>query len=171
MLDMQMLNIYRGCQRELVTYAVSIVGENDRAEDIVQDAYLKFSGAMAEELRENPVGYLYRIVRNLALDHCRRVQFEKDLFAHSMDDSLSADVPEDKPTLEQQVDVERKLKRLQLAFEELPERTRIAVEMHRLGGYKLRDIAFHLDISTSMAQYLVKEGIKHCQYRLSHFLP
>jgi len=165
-----MLNIYRDCQRGLVTYAVSIVGESDRAEDIVQDAYLKFSGAMDEEWCENPVGYLYRIVRNLALDHCRRVQFEKGLFAHSMDDSLTADMPEDKPSLEQQTDTERELKLLQLAFEELPERTRVAVEMHRLGGYKLRDIALHFDISISMAQYLVKEGIKHCQRRLSKSL-
>lgn len=161
-----MLDIYRGCQRELVTYAVSIVGDTDRAEDIVQDAYLRFSSAMAEELRENPVGYLYRIVRNLALDYCRRRQFERGLFSHSIDENV-ADLPEDRPTLEQQTDAEKELKRLQQALEELPERTRVALEMHRLGGYKLRDIAEHLDVSISMAQYLVKEGVKHCQRSLT----
>ncbi len=166
MADAQILTLYRDNQRELVSYAGSIVGDSARAEDITQEAYLRFSAAMKDEWRENPVGYLYRIVRNLALDSCRRRQFEATLFSHSTDDIADV-LPEDRATPEQQVCAQHELERLQDAMEELPERTRLAVEMHRLGGYKLREIAEHLDISISMAQHLVKEGIKHCQGRLS----
>lgn len=164
--DAQILSLYRTYQKELVSYAGSIVGDSDRAEDIIQDAYLRFSTAMADEWRDNPVGYLYRIVRNLALDYCRRRQFERTLFSHNVDD-LADVLPEEGPTPEQQAIARSELEQLQTAMDELPERTRLAVEMHRLGGYKLREIAEHLNISTSLAQHLVKEGIKHCQCRLS----
>lgn len=166
MSDAQILSLYRTYQRELVSYAGSIVGDGDRAEDITQDAYLRFSAAMDDEWRDNPVGYLYRIVRNLALDYCRRRQFERTLFSHNVDD-LADVLPEERSTPEQQAIARNELEQLQAAMDELPERTRLAVEMHRLGGYKLREIAEHMNISTSMAQHLVKEGVKHCQHRLS----
>jgi RNA polymerase sigma-70 factor (ECF subfamily) len=166
MSEAQILSLYRSNQRELISYAGSIVGDSHRAEDITQDAYLRFSAAMADEWRDNPVGYLYRIVRNLALDYCRRRQFEEILFSHSVDDVAEV-IPETRPTLEQQAVAVSELEQLTVAMDELPERTRLAVEMHRLGGYKLREIAEHMNISISMAQHLVKEGVKHCQRRLS----
>ena len=52
------------------------------------------------------------------------------------------------------------------AMAELPERTRIAMEMHRFGGCTLKEIAEHFGISVSMAQVLVTEGVRHCQRRL-----
>ncbi|MFC6632704.1 RNA polymerase sigma factor [Microbulbifer taiwanensis] len=166
MQDAQILNLYTTHQRDLLSYASSIVGDDGRAEDIAQDAYMRFSTAMSDEWRSNPVGYLFRIVRNLALDCRRRAQFEKALFSHNVDDIVEA-IPAEKSAPEQEVMARNELELLQEAMDELPERTRMAVEMHRLGGYKLREIAAHMNISVSMAQYLVKEGIKHCQRRLS----
>ena len=161
----QVLSLYQSYQQDLVSYAVSIAGDSHRAEDITQDAYLRFSAAMTDEWRDNPVGYLYRIVRNLALDYCRRRKFEEAHFSRDIDDMADI-LPAERPTPEQQAIASNELERLQMAVNELPERTRLALEMHRLGGYKLREIASHMNISTSMANYLVKEGIKHCQYRL-----
>ena len=170
MSDSQILSLYTTHQRELLSYANSIVGDSGHAEDITQDAYLRFSAAMSDEWRDNPVGYLYRIVRNLALDCRRRSRFEKMLFAHSIDDTSverPAQESQSTPHLESQAIAHSELEQLQSALAELPERTRTSVEMHRLGGYKLREIAEHMNISPSMAQHLVKEGIKHCQRRLS----
>jgi RNA polymerase sigma-70 factor (ECF subfamily) len=50
---------------------------------------------------------------------------------------------------------------------ELPERTRIALMMHRFDGFKLRDIAAHLGISVALAHALVYEGLEHCRRRLA----
>lgn len=166
MSDARILSVYTTHQRELTSYANRIVGDIGRAEDITQEAYLRFSAAMSHEWRDNPVGYLYRIVRNLALDCCRRTQFEKALFPHNTDD-IAETVLTEQAMPEHQAIMLGELEQLQAALDELPERTRLALEMHRLGGYKLREIAEHLHVSPSMAQHLVKEGIKHCQYRLS----
>ena len=58
------------------------------------------------------------------------------------------------------------LERVMEAMAELPERTRIALEMHRFGGCKLREIAAFLEISVPMAHVLVAEGVQHCKRRL-----
>ena len=168
MSNAQTLSLYRDYQLQLVNYACSIVGDSDQAEDIAQDAYLRFSVAMAmaEERLDNPVGYLYRVVRNLALDYCRRRQFEKKLFSQSVDEWTEI-LPDDRYTPEQEVISSDALEKLQRAMNELPERTRVALEMHRLQEYKLREIAEHLNISLSMVHYLIKEGLAYCQSRLS----
>ena len=166
MSDAQTLSLYRDHQLRLVGYAYNIIGDSDRAEDIAQDAYLRFSVAMAENPLDNPVSYLYRVVRNLALDYCRRRQFEKKLFSQSVDEWTEI-LPDDRYTPEQEVISSDALEKLQQAMNELPERTRVALEMHRLHEYKLREIAEHLNISLPMAHYLVKEGLTYCQSRLS----
>lgn len=166
MSDAQTLSLYRNYKLQLVSYACNIVGDSDQAEDIAQDAYLRFSAVMAKGRLDNPVGYLYRVVRNLALDYCRRRQFEKKLFSQSVDEWTEI-LPDDRYTPEQEVISSDALEKLQRAMNELPERTRVALEMHRLHEYKLREIAEHLNISLSMAQYLVKQGLAYCQSRLS----
>lgn len=164
--DTEILGLYISHQSKPVKYANSIVGDDDRARDITQDAFERFSVAMAEDWRANPVGYLYRIVRNLALDRTRRTKFESALFTQTAD-SVAESVPADSPTPEQEIIAQNELNQLYDAMQELPERTRVAMEMHRLGGYKMREIAEHLDISQSMVQYLIKEGVKHCRRRLT----
>jgi DNA-directed RNA polymerase specialized sigma24 family protein len=58
------------------------------------------------------------------------------------------------------------LRAVQAALLELPERTRIALEMHRFGGATLKDIADFLDISVGLAHALVRDGLEHCRTRL-----
>ena len=52
------------------------------------------------------------------------------------------------------------------AMAELPERTRIALEMHRFGGCTLKEIAAALEISVTLAHILVADGVQHCKRRL-----
>ena len=157
--------LYSAHQQELLIYARRLVKDSSTAQDITQDAWLRFSDAVRDTWPDNPVAYLYRIVRNLALDSQRRARLETDLFVDNAEDIASRQ-PGPWPSVEEAVITRDELNRLEQALAELPARTRLAVEMHRIGGYKLREIAAHLDVSLSMAQYLVKEGIKHCQKRL-----
>ncbi len=76
------------------------------------------------------------------------------------------EVAEEKPSPEAETIARQELERVLAAMAELPERTRLALEMHRLGGLKLREIAQRLGISTSMAQVLVVEAVRHCQRSL-----
>ena len=77
--------LYARHRRALIDYAAPIVGCRARAEDVVQEAFIRFSGRQATEGATtqapeespqapitHPLPYLYRIVRNLALDWVRR---------------------------------------------------------------------------------------------------
>lgn len=67
------LALYLKHRGSLVNYANGIVRDRAGAEDVVQEAYLRFSSASSDErLITSPVSYLYRIVRNLALDWVHR---------------------------------------------------------------------------------------------------
>ena len=94
----EIISLFSAHYRDLVHYARGIVNDAARAEDIAQDAFIRFQTAMTHQHRENPVGYLYRIVRNLALDFQRRAAYEKRLFSHNVDD-IAEQIAEDKPLL------------------------------------------------------------------------
>jgi RNA polymerase sigma-70 factor (ECF subfamily) len=67
------LKLYLTHRAALIDYATPIVGCRARAEDVVQEAYIRFVPARVADARiEQPVAYLYRIVRNVALDWTRR---------------------------------------------------------------------------------------------------
>jgi RNA polymerase sigma factor (sigma-70 family) len=150
------LQLYLDHRPALINYAKVVVGEHARAEDVVQDAFLRFC-ANAQDPVEQPVAYLYRIVRNLALDAVRRQATEKrqqKMPAQWMH-------PGQELSPEQRVVHGDDASRIAAALAGLPEQMRIAVEMNRLGGFTLQQTADHLNISLSTAHRLVKDAIVH----------
>ena len=151
----------------LVDYANSITGNRAQAEDLVQEAWLRFDAAAQGRLIEDAKGYLYRIVRNLAMDCQRRKARESRVFKTDHFDKAAENCADETPTPEAVALYKDEYQRVREAMAELPERTRIAFEMHRFGGAKLKDIAAFLDISVSLAQVLVTEAAEHCKARLT----
>jgi RNA polymerase sigma-70 factor (ECF subfamily) len=71
---------YLGCRQQLYTYAVSITGNREAAEDAIHGVFLQLlrRGGLPADLRP----YLFRAVRNAALDAWRRTKVRRDsLFA------------------------------------------------------------------------------------------
>ncbi len=163
--DAKTVALYRAHRGELVNYADGIVHDRAQAEDVVQEAYLRFDAAAGGRFLDEPVGYLFRIVRNLALDG-RRSRLRELRLLSGQDEAAIAQAPADQPSPESQLLAKDQLRIVEAALAELPERTRLALEMHRLGGYKLRDIAAELGISVTTAHELVAQGVAHCRRRL-----
>jgi RNA polymerase sigma-70 factor (ECF subfamily) len=159
------LKLYLANRAALIDYAAPIVCDRLRAEDVVQEAYIRF--VVGEKARDgapiaNPIGYLYRIVRNLALDWARRAAVELPLSDPGQVERLAAA----QPSAEQSVLAREDLRRLAEALLELPERTRLAFNLHRLEGRTLEEVAARLDVSIVRAHQLVKAAILHCARRL-----
>lgn len=151
---------------DLVRYASRVVGSQAVAEDVVQEAYLRLSvrtGDQAQDRIVEPVRYLYRVVRNLALDWIRRPGpvLESEL----AEDGLS-NVPAARPSPEDDTIWRQQVAIVEAALASLPERTRLAFEMHRLGGYTLQQVADELGISVTRAHQLVKQAMARCADRL-----
>lgn len=157
--DHQLLTLFLAHRGALVTYAKGILGDHARAEDVVQEAYLRLTDAAGTRAIDEPQGYLYRIVRNLAVDGKRRV-----LPVEAIADQLALD----RPSPEAEALHRDQLRIVNAALAELPERSRIALELHRLEGLKLREIAGRLGISITQAHTLVAEAVEHCKRRLRY---
>lgn len=157
------LALYLKHRGSLVNYANGIVRDRAGAEDVVQEAYLRFSSASSDErLISSPVSYLYRIVRNLALDWVTRTSET----ASTVQTPALEQVAQEGPTAEDVLHYRDELRILADALSELPERTRLAFTMYRLEGCTLQQVGGRLGVSIVRAHQLVKDAILHAARRL-----
>lgn len=164
--DTTNLNLFVAHRRALVNYVSGMIGSRAQAEDVVQEAWLRFDEAAKGRLLEDAAGYLYRIVRNLALDGRRRMRCENQYISDADFETAAGACPDGSPTPETVALYKDEYERVMDALAELPERTRIAFEMHRFGDAKLREIAAALNISVPSAHRLVADALQHCKERL-----
>jgi RNA polymerase sigma-70 factor (ECF subfamily) len=146
---------------ELLRYARTIVSEIDEADDVVQEAWLRFSAATRRPDRLLSRGFIFRMLRNLATDRYRRRQIERRLFDHAGEDALN--VPSDEPSAQIRAEAAAELALIQAAIDRLPERTRRALLLNRVHGHTLVEVAGKLGISKSLAQQLVVDGLDACR--------
>lgn len=158
------LEVFQSHRASLVDYARVITGSESTAEDVVQDAWLRFRNAYNAVTLREPLHYLYRIVRNLAVDENRRAALEVSRCSVDVE-AITHSIATEAPSPEDIAIARSELELVRTALGELPERTRIAVEMHRFGGHTLAEIARSLGISVGLAHTLVADGIKHCHHR------
>jgi RNA polymerase sigma-70 factor (ECF subfamily) len=154
-------DIYGAHRRALIAYAERISGDRAEAEDVVQDAWLQLRKVLDREPLREPVPYLYRVVRNLAIDSRRRASRRAQHITENAADAL-AELADEAPSPEVVIGARAELQCVERALATLPERQRIAIEMYRLGGFKLREIADRLNISVSLAHLLIAKGLAEC---------
>ena len=147
----------------LVDYAAPIVGSRLTAEDAVQEAYFRFVPPPGPPANiGSPASYLFRIVRNIAIDMTRRVSSEtrRDAqLAQTTDSAARVPSPEEETVHRETLTL------VKTALDELSAETRKAFEMKRLEGETYADIAAHLGISKSSAHRLVQNALTHITRR------
>ncbi len=139
----------------------------ETAEDLTQDAFVRvLAGASARRAPAegfNPVGYLYAIARNLCLDHERRLRREPRV---ELSENAFARLIDPAPGAETVVYDRQRLALMETALAELPERTRRAFELHRLGDYTMTEVAAQIGLSVSRTWALIHEAYDHLRHRL-----
>ncbi|MFG6175953.1 RNA polymerase factor sigma-70 [Halomonas sp. THAF12] len=148
---------------QLCQAAMKILGNRERADDVVHDTYLKIAEAGKAFDVKRPTAYVFQVVRNLALDRYRRQAFEAGLFAIEEE---GAGVPASTGTPEALEISRQELGLMAEALDALPRRTRCAFELYRSGGYTQRQIAQQLGVSTTLVNFMIREALDHCRIAL-----
>jgi RNA polymerase sigma-70 factor (ECF subfamily) len=150
-----------------ITAALRRRGLNEEtAADITQDTFVKVLASPPGNAVtvHNPAAYLFRVARNLGIDHqrhervLRRVEMSAEDFAAIIDPA---------PSPEAAVYDRQRLALTKAALAELPERTRIAFEMHRVDEMTLAEVAAELDLSTARIWSLIRDAYDHIDARLT----
>lgn len=158
------LGVYLAHRAALIEYATPFLGSREAAEDIVQDAYLRFAPAKTSiGSPEQALAYLYRIVRNLAFDVLKRRKIEQ----RQAEDAVPFwAVPYAEPTPEQSVTCSEQIRIVSETLSSLPVEVRVAVEMNRFGGFTLEEVAEHLGVSVATVHRHIRSAMVKIASRL-----
>ncbi len=132
----------------------------ETAADITQDTFVRVLALGPDDGFEvhNPRAYLHQVSRRLSINHQRR---EALVSMVELDDALSEKIADPAPNAERVVYDRQLLRMTATALSELPERTRIAFELHRLGEHTLADVAQRIGLSTTRTWALIRDAYRH----------
>jgi RNA polymerase sigma-70 factor, ECF subfamily len=150
--------IYHRYKEDLLTVALSLLGEVHTAEDCVHDVFVHFAEAPAD-LRVNSSlrGYLVRCVANRAKNMLKRRPRRSE---SAGDEPQSDDCP-----LHGSIASEES-QRVFAALAQLPAEQREVITLHLQGQMRFREIAAHLEISINTVQSRYRYGIEKLRTRL-----
>lgn len=138
-------------QEELFRFAAFRTGSRADAEDIVQDAFLRFAAADAEVA--NPRAYLYRCVANACCDRSRRP------FHQTLPPQMPA--PEADPLCAE-------AQRIAALLDTLPAEQAEVIRLHTFSGLRFTAIAQTLDCPVTTVKSRFRYGIDKLRTILQH---
>lgn len=151
-------------RQELVDYARRLSGDDVSAEDIVHDAWLRMDQHAEPSAVREPLHYLKRVVRNLAIDLARGRKRRKTDGGDAVDHIINSH--EDTAPLQDAVLASRQEMKLVLsAIAEMPERQKAAIMAYAFDGLTIREVAQQLGLARTTAHGLIQEGLKICALR------
>lgn len=155
-------------RRVLTAVAYQILGSATDAEDIVQDAWLRWSGVDDRESVRDVRAYLVRVTTRLALDHLRRRKTRReDYYGEWLPEPILTG-----PDLAEQMEfAERVSTALLLVLETLSPLERAVFVLHEAFGFSYAEIGNMLDRKETTVRQLARRARLHVDERRPRFEP
>jgi RNA polymerase sigma-70 factor (ECF subfamily) len=150
----------------LMGVAYRMLGRVADAEDVVQDAWLRWSGADRGEVRE-PRGYLVRVTTRLAIDRLRQVKARSEAYVGPwLPEPYVTDFADTVPdTAERAVLADSVSFAVLVVLESLSPLERAVFVLREAFGYPYADIAAMLDRGEPAVRQLAGRARKHVEER------
>jgi len=142
-------------ESDLLRYARHLVGDAERARDVVQETFLKLCRQDRELLDGHLVEWLFTVCRNGALDVRRKEQRMTTMTLDTAMDSVSLDPPPDSE-VEQQDESNRLLKMMS----GLPANQQEVLRLKFQHSLSYREISSITGLSETNVGFLIHVGIK-----------
>ncbi|CAA9350968.1 MAG: RNA polymerase sigma-70 factor, ECF subfamily [uncultured Chloroflexia bacterium] len=145
-------------RRSLTRYFQLRVRETGDVEDLVQEVFARIVARDSPRPVENLAGYVFQTAASVLADRGRR-RSSRHADAHqTFDPDHHGD---DKLDPERVLSSKESLRAATAALLSLPERTRTIFVLHRLEGYKHREISEQLGISVSAVEKQIIRAVQH----------
>jgi len=159
----RLVDAFLGLYNELTRHLRRRTGDSTRAEEVMQETYLRLletdSRQQQEQIRDERA-FIFRVAGNLAIDVARR---EQRAGGSGEPDLQQAD-PIANP--ERNAIAQDRLRQLDDALRELPANARLALLLFRVDGLSHAQIARRLGVSESMVAKYLAQALRHCRDRL-----
>ena len=146
----------------LIGYAASIVKDEDRAKDVVQDTFIKLYEQDPEKVKESLKAWLFTVCRNRCFDVIRK---EKRMI-NVEDDQLTVirDVEDDPSRAAERADEHSNVIKF---LDRLPQNQREVIRLKFEGDMSYKEISQTTQLSVSNVGFLIHAGIKRLRSLLS----
>ena len=146
----------------LIGYAASIVKDEDRAKDVVQDTFIKLYEQDPEKVKESLKAWLFTVCRNRCFDVIRK---EKRMI-NVEDDQLTVirDVEDDPSRAAERADEHSNVIKF---LDRLPHNQREVIRLKFEGDMSYKEISQTTQLSVSNVGFLIHAGIKRLRSLLS----
>ena len=150
--------LYNNYYKALVNYAMQMLGTQDSAEDVVQNAFMQLWQQGRQSRGDNHIrAFLYNITRNAAIDRLRHDKIVQD-YQESYE--INANGEEDS------IFTEEVFRQLFEEIDRLPSRQR-EIFLLLMKGQKNREIAETLNIAEETVKKLRFRGMKTLRQRMN----
>jgi len=163
-------------RRAMMSFMFRMTHNAAVAEDLAQEVFLRvYRSRAGYEPSAKFTTWLYRIATNLAVNHARDTRHERPENMVSLDQpddetGTSMDVPDSSLSVEQAMVRQERLKAIRSRVQQLPERQRIAVVMHKYQQMDYRQIAEVLKLSESATKSLLYRAYETLREQLKEFI-
>ncbi|MCF3101538.1 RNA polymerase sigma-70 factor [Streptomyces roseoverticillatus] len=154
----------------LTGVAYRMLGRVTDAEDVVQEAWLRWSGADREDVRD-PRGYLVRVTTRLAVDRLRQVQARREAYVGPwLPEPIATDYGPSVPdTAEQAVLADSVSLAVLVVLESLSPLERAVFVLREAFGFPFGEIAVTLDRTDASVRQLASRARRHVDERRPRF--
>jgi len=151
-------DFYHLTKKQVFFAIVSIVKNQDQAEDLMQDTYVKFIEKIDQyHIGKNPYVYLSTIARNLAINYYNK---EKRVIKN---DEVIDLIPSEHEVEENEIDIE-------WILGHLDDQEREVVTLHVINDLKFREIADMLDKPIGTVLWIYNKAIKKLKEKVGDVL-
>lgn len=148
----------------LKRFLVARFRDEDIAEDIVQEVYLRLNRSSFDREIKNPVAFLYRVTNNLALDY-RRGQQRRGARDKNWSDvnhnTVGNETIHDQPDADDALDAKKKVALIVKALDNLPPQCRKVFIAHKFEGLTHREVAEKFGVSRGTVEKHMAKALKY----------
>lgn len=163
-------------RRAMVSFMYRMSHNPAAAEDLAQEVFLRiYRSRSSYEASAKFTTWLYRIATNLAVNYARDTRHERPDVTRSLDEpdeetGTTLDLPDRSATAEQALLRQERMAAIRAKVQELPERQRIAVVMHKYQQMDYREIAKVLKLSESATKSLLFRAYEALRVQLKEYI-
>ncbi|MEK9822287.1 MAG: sigma-70 family RNA polymerase sigma factor [Gammaproteobacteria bacterium] len=145
----------------LVRYLARKVPNDEDANDLAQEAFLRMHKFQQSKDLENARAFLYRTANNLVIDQQRRARVhDRYMSAEMLPEHSDEDEDKFAPSAERTVSAKEELDRIYEIVDHMPVKVRRAFLLHRGKDMSYAEIASEMNVSTSMVEKYIIQALK-----------